>query len=280
MHHIAHEPIVESRPKMKKIYIIVFIMLLISVATTVGSENRTDAIKPENGLVFATPQNEGIFTNYMTKVFQEVGNRIFIDCTIIELPKKRCLSDSNKGLYDGVAARVMGLESIGYNNLIRIKVSHFTVQHIVFSLTIRTFYAHNLARLIDAAKKENFTIGYLQGSKKAAELLADLPAKNKIALDLPEHAFRMLGSGRISAYLAGPGIVNRAILKELKTNAPDNLGLQDIEELFIASESELFPYLHMKHDNLVPVLEKALNAMKADGTIDKLYRELWNDVKK
>ena len=117
-----------------------------------------------------------------------------------------------------------------------------------------------------------FLIGYLQGSKKAAELLADLPAKNKIALDLPEQAFRMLSSSRISAYLAGPGIVNRAILKKLKNDVPINYELQEIEELFIASESTLFPYLHMKHDKLVQVFEKALHSMKVDGTLDKLYR--------
>ncbi len=274
MHHIAYRTIVESRPKMKKIYIIALILLLISVATTVGSEDRTDAIKSENGLVFTTPQNEGIFTKYLIKVFQEVGNRIGIDCTIIELPKKRCLSESNKGLYDGVAARVIGLESIGYNNLIRIKVSHFTVQHIVFSLTTRTFEVHNMASLIDAAKKENFTIGYLQGSKKAAELLADLPAKNKIALDLPEQAFRMLGRSRLNAYLAGPGIVNRAIIRGLKKDAPNDCGMQSIEEVFIASKSQLFPYLHVKHNQVIPVFEDALDAMKADGTLEKLYQAI------
>lgn len=268
-------PIDESRPQMKKIkkyFFIVFVILLINVATVIGSEDRTDAIKSENGLVFGTPQNEGIFTNYLMKIFQELGNRIGIECTIIELPKKRCLSDSNKGLYDGVAARVIGLDAIGYKNLIRIKVSHFTVQHIVFSRATGTFDAHNLSSLIDASKRKKLLIGYLQGSKKAAELLADLPAKNKIALDLPEQAFRMLGSSRISAYLAGPGIVNRAKLKHLKNDVPDNHELQDIEEVFIASESQLFPYLHVKHDKLVPVFEKVLHSMKADGTLDKLYK--------
>ena len=112
-----------------KNFIVVFVMHLMNVATAVGSEDRIDAIKIENGLVFATPINEGIFTNYLMKIFEELGNRIGIPCTIIELPKKRCLSDSNKGFYDGVAARVIGLDSIGYNNLIRIKVSLYSSTH-------------------------------------------------------------------------------------------------------------------------------------------------------
>lgn len=247
-------------------------MHLISVATAVGSEGEIKAIKYEIGLIFATPENEGVFTHYLRLLFKELGNRTGIDCTIIELPKKRCLSDSNKGFYDGVAARVIGLDSIGYNKLIRIRVSHYTVQHIVFSRRTRAFEANNLAGLIDAAKRKNLIVGYLLGSKKAAELLADLSEKNKIALDLPEQAFKMLGSGRIDAYLAGPGIVNRAILKNLRNNTSNNSELRKIEELFIASESQLFPYVHVKHDNLIPMIEEALRSMKADGTLDKLSK--------
>lgn len=255
-----------------KNHLVVVAMLLTSVATTVGSEYKTNAIQIENRLVFATPMNEGVFTDYLMKIFQEVGNRIGIPCTIIELPKKRCLSDSNEGLYDGVAARVIGLDSIGYHNLIRINVSHYTVQHIIFARTSKMHKVNNLANLKNISKKKNFLIGYLRGSKMAAELLADLPAKNKIALDFPEQAFRMLSSSRISAYLAGPGVVNRVILRKLKTDGPNNYELQEIEELFIASESQLFPYLHMKNDKLVPVFEEALWSMKSDGTLDKLYQ--------
>lgn len=71
-----------------KNYLVVFVMLLMSVATTVGSEYRTDAVQIENQLVFTTPMNEGIFTDYLMKIFHEVGNRIGIPCTIIELPNK------------------------------------------------------------------------------------------------------------------------------------------------------------------------------------------------
>lgn len=255
-----------------KNFIIVLVIFLINAVTDAGSEDKTDAIKIENELVFATPINEGIFTKYLMKVYQELGNRIGIPCIIIELPKKRCLLDSNKGFVDGVAARVVGLDSIGYKNLIRIKVSHYAVQHIIFARTTKTFNANDLAGLIDTAKKMNLHIGYLRGSKKAADLLADLPGKNKIALDLPEQAFMMLGSRRINAYLAGPGIVNRAILLKLKTDAPDKPELQEIEESFIACESQLFPYLHTKHAKLVPVFEEALRSMKADGTLNKLYQ--------
>jgi polar amino acid transport system substrate-binding protein len=261
--------------KIRKHITVVSVIVLIIVAASDGIETKTEATGSDKGLVFSTPQNEGIFTIYMMAVFKELGHRLGMPCTMIELPKKRCLTDSNKGRYDGVAARIMGLEAMGYRNLIRINVSHYTVQHIFYARAGEmTDDVQDLVSLMDAAKRRNFLIGYLQGSKKAEQLLADLPAVNKIALDLPEQAFRMLSNGRISAYLAGPGIVNRAALKNLKNSARNNDRMQAIEELFIASESELFPYLHVKHEKLIPVFEAALRSMKADGTLDKLYQSV------
>jgi hypothetical protein len=50
--------------------------------------------------------------------------------------------------------------------------------------------------------------------------------------------------------------------------------LPEIEMLFVASESELFPYLHAKHKHLVPVFENALRSMKTGGVLDRLYEEV------
>ena len=250
---------------------IVFVIILVLAAAADASDTQMNATGSGKSLVFTTPQNEGIFTAYMAALFEELGLQVGIPCTVARLPKKRCLTDADKGLYDGVAARVIGLDAMGYRNLIRINVSHYTVQHIVFARPGgMTNGLKNLASLLKAADKEHFFIGYLQGSKKAERLLADLPADNKIALDRPEQAFRMLGSGRIFAYIAGPGITNRAVLNNLKDSAPDDAGLQAVQELFIASESQLFPYLHVKHERLIPVFESALRSMKADGRLEKL----------
>ena len=262
--------------RMKKIrdnIIIVFALVLVLAAAAHGSDTNVKAAGSDKGLVFTTPQNEGIFTAYMAAVFEALAHRMDIPCTLAQLPKKRCLTDADKGLYDGVAARVTGLDAMGYRNLIRINVSHYTVQHIVFARPAGIIVGlQNMADLMKAATRSHFLIGYLRGSKKAELLLADLPADNKIALDLPQQAFRMLGGGRIIAYLAGPGITSRAVLKNLKASAPKDEGLQAVQEIFIASESQLFPYLHVKHERLIPGFEAALRSMKADGSLEKLYR--------
>ena len=209
----------------------------------------------------------------MAAVFTELGQRMGIPCTLVELPKKRCLTDANAGRCDGVAARVSGLAARGYGNLVQISVSHYTVQHIVFARPEKMrVVTSNMEGLLSALEARHLRIGYLQGSKQAERLLADLPAEQKVALNLPEQAFRMLAAGRISAYLAGPGIVNRALLKGLKAEAPDNPGMQEIEALFVASETPLYPYLHVRHQHRVPDVAASLRSMKADGILDTLFQ--------
>ena len=99
----------------------------------------------------------------------------------------------------------------------------------VFTMWFMQRWGKQLNKPTQYCKKNNFLIGYRRGSKMAAELLADLPAKNKFALDFPGQAFRMLSSSRINAYLADPGVVNRAILRKLKNDVPNNYELQEIE---------------------------------------------------
>jgi polar amino acid transport system substrate-binding protein len=250
--------------------------LLLAAMTAAAAAGESWIAAADQRLRFATPLDEGRFTVYLKAVFDELGRRIGIPCTLVELPKKRCLSDADQGLHDGVAARISGLRSRGYTNLVRVDASHYTVQHIVFARPDGgAGDIPDLDALLDAARQRHLQIGYLQGSKQAEHLLAPLPAKNRIALNLPEQAFRMLAAGRLSAYLAGPGIVNRAVLKRLKAAAPEDSGMQEVAEVFIASESALYPYLHAKHAALVPPVEAALRGMKTDGTLDALFQAAW-----
>jgi ABC-type amino acid transport substrate-binding protein len=227
-------------------------------------------------LLFATPLDEGRFTIYMRAVFDELGNRIGIPCMLVELPKKRCLVDADRGLYDGVAARVSGLQSRGYPNLIQVSASHYTVQHVVFARPpLAEAGVSDIAGLVETSLLQRISVAYLHGSKKAEELLTGLPAAYKTALNLPEQAFRMLAKGRVCAYLAGPGIVNRAVLKRMKAAAPGSAGMQEITEVFVASESLLYPYVHARHAPLVTAVTAALRGMADDGTLDNLFHAAW-----
>ncbi|MBM9518994.1 transporter substrate-binding domain-containing protein [Desulforhopalus vacuolatus] len=237
----------------------------ISVAGSVKNPGRQSEV-----LVFATPTNESVFTSYLIEVFEEIGKRSHIPCRIVEIPKKRCLKDGNKGYYSGVAARVAGLESSGYENLVQIKVSLYSVEHIIFMNRKEMPRFRNLQNLIGTARNTSLLVGYMRGSKKASVVLAELPEINKVPLNSPEQAFKMLGSKRIVAYFAGPGVVSKHLLKRLQNQYPNDNRLHDIVPAFVVSKTPLFPYMHKKHQNVIPAFENALHSMKEDGTLDRL----------
>lgn len=195
---------------------------------------------PKETLVFTTPIDEGVFTRYQDEVLKEIRKRTGIECTLKELPKKRCLVDANKGRYAGVAARIRGLET-DYPNLRMVGVSHFTVQHILFAKKRNLIEAVNdINTLTEYAIKTASVVVFLRGSKKAQRLLSKLPDKNKVAIDSPKEAFKVLDMERIEAYLAGPGIVNRSILK-------NQFNQSGIQEVCVLAETQLFPYMHAKY---------------------------------
>ena len=221
-------------------------------------------------LVFATPTNESVFTEHVIEIFKEIAKRTGISCRIVEIPKQRCLEDANRGLYDGVAARVSGVQSSGYANLVQIGVSHISVEYIVFLNSKDIPRAENFKSVVQIARDENLCVAYMRGSVKASRLLAGLTEKNKIPLDSSDQAFKMLGSKRIFAFLAGPGCVSKFFLEKLQKRFPKDDGLQNVTAAFVVSRTLLFPYVHKKYKKMIPAFESALASMKADGTLETL----------
>jgi len=233
-----------KKNKREKLNFQSYLPLICSVAVIglfyLSPETRALAASSETNnppLVFATPSEEGVFTLYLREVFKELGNRVGLNLEIEELPKKRALVAANMGEYDGLAARIKGLEKLGLPNLRGLGVSHFTVQHVLFSR--RTAIQDNVTdiqSLIELATKWEFKVAFLRGSKKALLLLADLPEENRVIINQPTNAFVRMQHDRLGAYLGGPGIVSRALLKEKFSES-------GIREVSVLSETKLFPYL-------------------------------------
>jgi polar amino acid transport system substrate-binding protein len=249
-----------------KVIICLITGVLILSNTDTAEINATG--KPsKNGLVLTIPASETIIIKTIKKVFDEVSIRSGIEISIQELPKKRALVEANRGNYDGVAMRVINLEK-AYPNLRRIKVSIFAVQHVIFAKNkIIIESVHDFESLNEYVVKHNYTVGYLRGSKKARDELSRLPERSKKELRNPIQAFSMLESNRIDAYLAGPGIVSRAILKE-------QFNQSGIQEVGVFAEFLLFPYVHKKHMALIALLEENIQSMVDDGTLNNIQTSL------
>lgn len=80
-------------------------------------------------------------------------------------------------------------------------------------------------------------------------------------------AFNLLKMGRIDAYLAGPGIVNRQLYRQHFSNT-------NIKEVGVFATFPLYCYVHKKHVAFVNVIEAALKEMNEDGTLQSIRESL------
>ncbi len=238
--------------------------VLVGIASATFISNVHGA-KPS--LVLTIPKSDGILIHFVQQAFKEVSKRSGVNISIIELPKKRALVEANMGHYDGTAMRVINLEK-DYPNLMRVKSSIFSVQHVLFSSKKGTFESvNNFHDLADYIVKNNFIVGYLNGSKKAKDELSQIPLSNKIALGGPIQAFDLLKASRINAYLAGPGMTNRDIFNKQYNGTK-------IQEVGVFATFPLYPYLHKKHKELVPLIEEPIKAMIKDGSLSRIRYKL------
>lgn len=239
-------------------FVILEFGLLLGPNPTVSAEVVT------RSLIMVTPEGEGIFTQYLKEFYAELSRESGVNFVIKEAPKKRALSLGNSGVADGLAARIPGLQKKGLPNMRIVNVSHYTVQHVVFAKDPKVIEAFNSHKtMITQSLSKGYVVGYLRGSKKAQQLLSALPEHLTYAIKDPSHALTLLAKKRISAYLAGPGIVSRHFLKEKYQNS-------GIKEVTVVSETQLFPYLHESHKDLIPEIEQAILRLQNNGTLTRL----------
>ena len=229
-----------------------------------GPNTPVSAKEDRQILTMATPEGEGIFTQYLERLYAAMSKESGFHFVIKEFPKKRAMFEANYGQADGLAARIKGLHSKKLPNIRIVNESLYKVQHALFAKrpdTISTF------RSLNDMIQNGQVVGYLRGSKKANELLAAFPKNLKIVFERPEEAIKLLLRDRFSAFLAGPAISSRILLRR---KFPDS----GIKQLAIVSESPLFPYLHKSHQDLIPRVERALRTLRKNGTIAKLLEVL------
>lgn len=243
------------------------VLLLLIISNINYSQNNMTGNKPKKQLILTTPDSDGIMIQYIREVSAELSRRSGIEIKILELPKKRALILADNGTYDGVAMRLRGLEKT-YPNLHMVDVPVITVQHVVFAIRKDIINeAHDFNSLNRIITRNKYLIGYLMGSVQAKNELSNFPEDSLQPLNSPEQCFKMLESDKIQAYLAGPAMSSRYILR---TEYPDS----KIREIGIFSEFPLFTYIHVKNTEDIEALKKGLQSMQADGTLKKIRAAL------
>lgn len=224
------------------------------LAVTLAMCARADAAPPEGQEIhISTLVGSDPATSVAEQVMAEAYHRIGRVMVLHKLPGERTLVMANEGHMDGELYRKLGMER-EYPNLIILPVPLLTYEIVIFTRGTE-FVVSGWDSL------RPFTIGYVRGIKIVRENTAGMKTE---AVPTMEQAFQKLAMGRTDVVVG-----NRAS----GLAAIEALRLDDVRILAPALASfPVFHYVHKKHAAMVPALLAALQAMKADKTIERLQK--------
>jgi len=177
------------------------------------------------------------------------------------MPSLRALQVSNSGKLDGELHRVANFHEITnnqYSNLIRIDCK-------LLSVHLAVFAKENL--VINTAEDLNhYNLAYYRGRKDVDKLLNLHNAQKKIyKVNTDLQAFQMLAAGRVDLIISESHAGNSIIHSAEKFN--------NIRELNRLVKTDIYSFIHKKHQALLPDINNTLEQMKAQGRFEQIINE-------
>lgn len=231
-------------------YAVLPIWLLAAVPAS-ADELPLMVLNDANSAPFTNKEQTGLVDRVAGEAFRRAGMRL----KLIQLPAERALQNANAGIDDGEVSRVAGIEKI-YTNLVR--VPEKLVDH------------HFVAFTRDADLKEAswanlapYVVGYIRGYKIVER---NVPEGTQTATaNDARQLFTMLDKGRIdiAVYRRWEG-----------TQLAREMGIEDLRIIEPSlAETGIYIYLNKKHADKIPLLDKALRDIKAEGMFEAACRE-------
>lgn len=222
-----------------------FVAVLLSVlAASALGQTPTLTISSNN-----TPLDRRLVGDVSREALRRLGYQL----NLVRHPSERSLHLANEGEVDGEGFRVAGLSS-QYANLLQVPERYGEVNFVAFA---------KAGALSTAAGWESLRgkrVAYITGWKLFESNVA--AAQSVVKVEQAEQMFQMLDSGRIDVALYtlrdGVALVRELGLKSVQASTP------------ALKNSDMFLYLHRKHEALVPRLAQVLREMKADGSYGRL----------
>lgn len=181
-----------------------------------------------------------------------------IEFNALHLPSLRSLEVSNSGKLDGEVQRSSNFKKITQNlypNLIRIDCKLLSVYLTVF--------AKNTITITNWHDLQNYSIAYYRGRKDVGKFLANvLKVDNIYRVNTDIQAFHMLAAGRVDIVISESRVGNEIINSNTKLN--------NIFEIKRLHQSDIYSYIHKKHEKILPKLINTLNEMKKQGRFEEI----------
>jgi polar amino acid transport system substrate-binding protein len=197
-----------------------------------------------------TDDGRGFLDVIATEVFRRLG----IGLRLVHLPPERGLLNVNAGIDDGELMRIEGMEK-NYPNLRRVPEKIYDMDFVAFTRNpgIPSRWEGVLAQ----------PVGFIKGWKIYEVKTAG--AASVTTVDDPDQLFRMLEMKRIDVALyerwMGLDQIRRRALPDIHVLEPPLM------------RREMFIYLHMKHEALVPRVAETLRALKNESFYQRAFRE-------
>ncbi|MCB1955663.1 MAG: transporter substrate-binding domain-containing protein [Rhodocyclaceae bacterium] len=223
----------------------------LALLTGVAGADDTLTISTNN-----TPRDRAV----LEAVSREAFGRLGVGVQFVSLPSERSLRSADEGLVDGEGLRVAGLEG-QYPRLRRVPESYVGIDFVAFA-------RDGAIRLDDGwAGLAPYRVVFINGWKLFERQVT--VARSVTKVDQPEQLFRMLAAGRadLVLYTRADGL---ALIRQLGLG-----GIAAVEPPL--KQADMYLYLHQSKSALVEPLAGALQAMKTDGTYQRLVEEATGD---
>lgn len=203
------------------------------------------------GAPYFLPNQQGFLDQLIPEVFRRIGVAAVAEHYSASA---RANINANEAVDDGVAMRVRGLEK-NFPNLLRIEEKIIDNEFVAYSITA------NFATTSFAALRP-YQVAYITGWKVFDDGI--LPDTAVTRTQDAEQLFALLANGRTDVVLFERW-QGSYFVRERK------LPVRMLEPPLV--RTEMFMYLHKKHAHLVGPAAKALQAMKADGSYQRIYAQ-------
>lgn len=211
-------------------------------------------------LVFTTFPSEGmglLFERILTEAYDRLG----YDIAIERVPAQRALVMANSGQVDGEAGRVPVIELLN-PKLIRVPTSIYTNTIVVYARGVNADTSRGWDALVP------FSVASVIGYKFIEQKLRTL--RHTHVSDY-EKMFTMLEGGRVDLAVA-----------EYFDSLPSFKQLRPKDVVLVEpplAYNPMYHYLHEKHANLVPLINRALEDMRSEGRFDAIEREMLEEFR-
>jgi len=191
-----------------------------------------------------------------TEMFQRIGHSVIQKL----IPAGRAIQLTSEGVFDGSCCRI--------KKITRIFPSTVIVPERFFSLNFTAFTNKEGIDIQKWADIKPYNVASVEGFKLIQMKVNKVNPKSFRKLPDSTAMFKMLDSGRIDVallnYVDAKLLIKKLKLKNIKATLP------------VLSSVPVYLTLHKSNSDLVTPLDKALKAMKKDGTFDAITKKYFS----